>query len=120
MQLKQFFVFLLILILSVVESPVYSENSSSDYFQSSKSYQHKSFSAKKTKYIVFNKRNSYTNFLAFFFSNIHETNAFKNSTQLKVKLQKQLYQKIALLHQQHTFLILKITSSNSISTLYLA
>lgn len=120
MQLKHFFVFLLILILSVADSSIYAQPSSSSYYQSSKSYQHKSFSAKNTKYIVFNKTNSYHNYLTFFFTSIHITSAFENSTLLTLKLQKQLYQQIALSYKKHTFLIPKITSNNLVSTLYSA
>ncbi|MEO9569618.1 MAG: hypothetical protein ABJG40_00345, partial [Polaribacter sp.] len=71
MQLKHFFVFLLVLILSVVESPVYAKSNSSGYYLSSKLYQNKKNSAKNTKYIVFNKTNSFTNFLTFFLTSIH-------------------------------------------------
>ena len=119
MQLKHFFVFLLILVLSVADSSIYAQPSTFSYYQSSKSYQYKSFSAKNTKYIVFNKTNSYNNFLTFFFTNIHITSTFQNSTLITLRLQKQLYQQIALSNKKHTFLILKITSSNSFSTLYI-
>jgi cell division protein FtsB len=120
MQLKHLFVFLLVLILSVVESPVYSLNSSSDYYQSSKIVKRKNLNFKNTKYIVFNRKNSLEYFLTFFLSCIHLKNAYQEQIQISLKLQKQLYQKIALLNKQNIFLIHKIITSNSTSTLYRA
>lgn len=120
MRLKHLFVFLLVFFLSVAESPIYSQESTFNYYQSSKSIKKKRFNTRNTKHVVFNKTLSANSFLAFFFPSILQENAFQKQTILTIKLQKQLYQKIASLNNQHTFLINKITSSNSISYLYIA
>jgi hypothetical protein len=106
--------------LSVAESPTYSQENTFNYYQSSKSIKKKRFSTRNTKHIVFNKTVSGKAFLAFFFPSIHLKKAFQKQIQPIIKLQKQLYQKIALLHRQHIFLISKITTSNSISNIYIA
>jgi hypothetical protein len=121
MQLKHFFVFLLVFFLSVAESTVYAQESTSNYYQSSKIIKVNRVNSKRTKQITFKNvlvSNHY--FLAFLFSSIHLKNTLQEQTQLTIKLQKHLYQKIALLNNQHTFLINKITTSNSISILYTA
>ncbi|KGL63933.1 hypothetical protein [Polaribacter sp. Hel1_85] len=121
MQLKHFFVFLLVFLLSVAESNFYAQNHTSNYFESSKIIQHKKFNSKNTKHIVFRKHLLSSDFfLALFFQNIYLKSAFENKIQSIIKLQKQLYQKIALKNDQHIFLINKVTSSNSISPLYIA
>lgn len=120
MQLKHLFVFLLMFFLSVAGSPIYSQENTSNYYQSSKSIQKKRFNSRNTKQVVFNKTASGNAFLAFFFPSIHLKNAFQKQIQPIIKLQKQLYQKIALLYRQHIFLISKITANNSTSTIYIA
>ena len=121
MQLKHLFVFLLVLFLSVAESTIYSQENTSNYYQSSKIVQTKKFSNQKTKNVVFSKEIlSSDYFLAFFFPSIYLKNTFQKQITLTIKLQKKLYQHIALLKNKHTFLINKITSSNSISPLYIA
>jgi hypothetical protein len=121
MQLKHLFVFLLVFLHSVAESTVYAQESASNYYQSSKKIQKKKFSYKNTKHVVFNKHLlSSAYFLAFFFPSIYIKGAFQKQIKLTLKLQKQLYQNIALLHNQHIFLINKITASNSISNVYIA
>ncbi|WP_405605505.1 hypothetical protein [Polaribacter sp. Asnod1-A03] len=120
MQLKQFFVFLLILIISVVESPAYSHSNSSEYYQSSKSFQNKKLSLKKTKYIVLKQNGSNEYLLAFILENIHFKNVFQNKIRLILKLQKQLFLEIAYQNNQHIFLLQKITVSNLKSNLYIA
>ncbi len=120
MQLKQFFVFLLILIISVVESPAYSHRNSSEYYQSSKSFQNKKLSLKKTKHIVLKQNGSKEYLLAFILENIHFKNVFQNKIRLILKLQKQLFLEIAYQNNQHIFLLQKITVSNLKSNLYIA
>lgn len=120
MQLKHLFVFLLVFLVSIADATVYSQNSSSEYYQSSKVIQKRGFSSKKTKHIVFNKVFSDNYFLTFFFPKILLKTAFQKQVFLTLKLQKQLYQRIANLNNQQVFLINKITSSNSISNLYIA
>tara|TARA_R110001606_G_C15222032_1_gene634143 strand:- start:413 stop:778 length:366 start_codon:yes stop_codon:yes gene_type:complete len=121
MQLKHLFIFLLVFLHSIAESTVYAQESTSNYYQSSKLIQKKKFSSKNTKHVVFNKNVfSSTDFLALFFPPIYLKSAFQNQIKLTLKLQKQLYQNIALLHNQHIFLINKITASNSFSTIYIA
>jgi hypothetical protein len=121
MQLKHLFVFLLIFFLSVADSTVYAQESTSNYYQSSKIIKVKRLNSKRTKQITFKNALVYNYyFLTFFYSSIHPKNTFQEQTQLTIKLQKHLYQKIALLNNQHTFLINKITASNSISPLYKA
>tara|TARA_R110002126_G_scaffold277560_3_gene423579 strand:- start:18429 stop:18794 length:366 start_codon:yes stop_codon:yes gene_type:complete len=121
MQLKHLFVFLLLLVLSVVESTVYSQESSSKYYQSSKLIHKNKFSAKNTKHFIF-KDNVLSGeyFLTIFFPKIDIKSEFQKQIQLTIKLKKQLYQKIALHNNQHIFLIHKITSRNSISDLHIA
>ena len=121
MQLKHLFVFLLLLVISVAESTVYSQESSSKYYQSSKLIHKNKFKTKNTKHIVF-KDNliSKKYFLTLFFPIIDIKSKFQKQIQLTIKLQKQLYQKIALHNHLHIFLIHRITSSNSISNLYIA
>lgn len=121
MQLKHLFVFLLILVISVAESTFYSQESTSNYYQSSKLIDKKKFNSKNTKLIVFNQnRTSYINFLTFFFPKIDIKRDFQNQIKLAIKLQKRLYQKIALLNIKHTFLTSQIISSNSNSYLHIA
>ncbi|WP_405562145.1 hypothetical protein [Polaribacter sp. Asnod6-C07] len=120
MQLKQFFVFLLILIISVVESPAYSHRNSSEYHQYSKSFQNKKLSLKKTKHIVLKQNDSNEYLLAFILENIHFKNVFQNKIRLILKLQKQLFLEIAYQNKQHIFLLQKITVSNLKSNLYIA
>jgi hypothetical protein len=121
MQLKHLLVFLLILVVSVADSTVYSQENPTTYYQSSKLIHKKKFNYTNIKHLTF-KHNivSRTYFLTFLSHSIHLKNAFKKPIQLTIKLQKQLTQKIALLNIQHTFLTVKITSGNSISNLYIA
>ena len=120
MQLKHLLVFLLFLVLSVADSSVYSQETSSKYYESSKLIDKKKFSYTNTKLVVY-KQNvvSYKYFLSFFFPKIDIKSEFQKQILLTIKLQKQLYQKIASLNSKHTFLTPKITSSNSISILYI-
>ena len=121
MQLKHLFVFLLVFFLSVSESTIYAQESTSNFYQSSTVIQTKKISDKNTKYVFLNKHLfSDTYFLAFFSSSIHFKNTVHNQIELTLKNQKQLYQKIALLQNQHIFLLKATTSSNSISNLYIA
>ncbi|MGJ8745377.1 hypothetical protein [Polaribacter sp.] len=121
MQLKHLFVFLLIFFLSVAESTIYAQENTSNYYQSTKIIQNKKLRYKNTKYVVFNKDLlSSAYFLTLFFPTICLKNAFQKQMKLTLKLQKQLYQNIALLYNQHIFLINKITASNSISNFYIA
>ncbi|MEE9407012.1 MAG: hypothetical protein V3V28_02935 [Polaribacter sp.] len=120
MQLKHFFVLLLVLVLSVTDSTVYSQESVANYYQSSKVIQKKSISSRNTKQVVFNNTFSGNYFLSFFFPSIPQKNAFQKQVLYVLKLQKQLYQEISFLKKQHIFLITKTTSSNSISNLYLS
>lgn len=53
MQLKHLFVFLLLLVISVAESTVYSQKNSSKHYQSSKLIHKNKFSAKNTKHLIF-------------------------------------------------------------------
>lgn len=120
MQLKHLFVFLLFLVLSVAESPVYSQNKTSDYYQSSKLIDKKKFSYVNTKFVVY-KQNivSYRYFLYFFFPKLDISTEFQKQIQTIFKLQKNLQQEIAWLNLKYTFLIHQNTSSNSIPTLYI-
>ncbi len=121
MQLKHLFVFLLVLVISVTESNVYSQENSSKYYQSSKLIYKKKFSYRNTKHVVSNQnRISNTYFLTFFFPRIYLKAEFQKKIQHTLKFQKQLYQKIASLNIQHIFLITKITSSNSFPSTYIA
>jgi hypothetical protein len=121
MQLKHLFVFLLVLVISVAESNVYSQESASKYYQSSKLIYKKKFSYKNTKYVVFNQNKiSNTHFFTFFFPRIYLKDEFQKQIQHTLKFQKQLYQKIASINIQHIFLITKITSSNSLPFTYIA
>lgn len=121
MQLKHLFVFLLVLVISVADSTVYPQEAPTTYFQSSKVIYKKKFSYKNTKLVVFNQNTvSSIYFLAFFIPRINLKDAFQKQAQHTLKLQKQLYQKIALLNIQHIFLLKKNTSSNSITNLYIA
>jgi hypothetical protein len=121
MLLKHLFVFLLAFFLSVAESTVYAQESTSNYYQSSKVIKVKRLNSKRTKQITFkNPLVSNNYFLTFLYSSVQLKNTFQKQTQLTIKLQKHLYQKIALLNNKHTFLINKITASNSISILYIA
>lgn len=119
MQLKHLFVFLLVLVISVAESNVYSQESNSSYYQSSKIIKKKNLNSKNTKHIVFNYTLSGNSFFTFFFPSTPQKNILQEQTQLTIKLQKQLYQKIASLNIQHIFLITKITSSNSLPSTYI-
>ena len=114
MQLKHLFVFLLFLLISVAESTVYSQESTSNYYQSSKITEHKKINYKNTKRISV-KSNPLSNayFLSLFITEIHIKNELQNKIQRTFILQKQVYLKIALLNNQHTFLTSQITSSNS-------
>ena len=121
MQLKHLFVFLLIFLLSVAESTIYSQENSSGYYQSSKVIQPRKSIYKNTKIGAFNQHIlSGKNFIAFFFPKITLKFVLKKQILRILKLQKQLYQKIALLHNQHLFLINKTTASNAISKVYIA
>ena len=120
MQLKHLFVFLLVFLVSIADATVYSQSNSSEYYQSSKVIHQKEFCAKKTKHIVFNKAFSNNYFITFFFPRILLKTAFKKQVFLTLKIQKQLYQKIANLNNQQVFLINKTIHSNSISKLYIA
>ncbi|SDR77277.1 hypothetical protein SAMN05216503_0840 [Polaribacter sp. KT25b] len=121
MQLKHLFVFLLVFLHSVAESTFYAQESTSNYYQYSKIIQKKKFNYKNTKHVVLKKDVlSSADFLALFFPSIYLKSAFQKQIKLTLKLQKQLYQNIALLHKQHIFLINKIIASNSISNLYIA
>ncbi len=121
MQLKHLFVFLLMFLLSVAESTIYCQESTSDYYQSSKIVQHKKGNFKNTKLIAFKLPIiSYKDFIAFFFKVIPLKFVLKKQIQITLKLQKQLHQHIALLNLQHIFLINRITASNSIANVYIA
>ena len=121
MQLKHLFVFLLVLVISVADSTVYSQESATNYYQSSKVIHKRKFSYKKTKHIAFNQNiASGTYFPAFFFPKVNLKIEFQKQIQRTIKLQKLLYQKIALQNIQHIFLHTKITFSNSLSSLYIA
>ena len=120
MQLKHLFVFLLVFLVSIADATVYSQKNSSEFHQSSKVFQKGKFSSKNTKHFAFHKTLSKNCFLAYFFSKVILEIAFIQQTTLILKLQKLLYQKIALINSKHIFLINKITSSNSISPLYIA
>ena len=121
MQLKYFFVFLLVFLISVAESSFYSQESTSRYYHSSKLIQKKTLRYKNTKHIVFNNNALFSKyFLVFFFPKIDVKNEFQKQIQLILKLQKLIHLKIALLNNKHTFLTHKNTASNSISNLYIA
>ena len=121
MQLKHLFVFLLIFLLSVAESTIYCQESSSAYYQSSKIIQHKKTNYKNTKIGAFNQHLiSGKNFLALFFPETSLKFVIRKQILLTLKLQKQLHQEIALLHNQQIFLINKNITSNSISKIYIA
>jgi len=120
MQLKHIFVFLLVFLVSFADATVYSQKKSSEFHQSSKVVQNRNFNGKKTKYFTFKKSLSKDCFLTYFFSKAILELDFIKQTVLILKLQKHLYQKITLANIQHTFLTIKITSSNTISTLYIA
>ncbi len=118
MQLKHLFVFLSILAISVAESNVNTQENASSYFQLSKVAHKKKFSYTNTKLVVFNQRVlPNTCFLAFLFPYINLKSAIQKQT---LQLQKQLFQKIASLNIQHTFLLKKNNSSNSVPSLYIA
>jgi hypothetical protein len=121
MQLKHFFVFLLVLGISVADLNVYPQESANKYHQSSKVLLKKKFSYKNTKLSVFNQNTiSGTYFLCFFFPCTNLKSAFQKQTHRTLHVQKQVYQKIASLNIQHIFLLKKNTSSNSIPNLYIA
>jgi hypothetical protein len=120
MQLKHLFVFLLVFLVSVADATVYSQRNSSEYYQPSKVIQKRGFNAKKTKRLILKKPLSFKNFLTFFSFDFISIKTYQRQVFLTLKLQKQLYQKIALENIQHTFLTTKITSSNSVSSLYIA
>lgn len=120
MQLKHLLVFLLVFLVSIADATVYSHSNSSEYYQSSKVIKTKNISSKRTKYIVFNRILYFNYFLAYLFQINNLKKGFQEQIFLILKLQKQLYQKIALQNIQHTFLTTKITSSNSVSSLYIA
>jgi hypothetical protein len=120
MQLKHLFVFLLVFLVSIADATVYSQRNSSEYYQSSKVFQKKTIRVKNTKHFAFYKTISKDYFLAFFFSNRLLDNTSLQQIVLILKLQKELYQEIALYNIKHTFLIQKSTSSNSNSNIYIA
>jgi hypothetical protein len=121
MQLKHLFVFLLVLVISVADSTIYSQEGAPKYYESSKLIHKKRFSYQNTKHAAFNQnRVSDKYFLALFFPKITLKTEFQKQIKRTIKLQKKLYQKIALLNIQHTFLHIKITTSNSLSFLYIA
>ena len=121
MQLKHLFVFLLVLVISVAESTIYSQESAPKYYESSKLIHKKRFSYRNTKHAAFNQSSvSDKYFLALFFPKITLKTEFQKQIQRTIKLQKQLYQKISLLNIKHTLLHIKITTSNSLSSLYKA
>lgn len=121
MQLKHLVVFLLFLVISVAECTVYSQNNTSNYYQSSKLNHTKKLFSKNTKLVVFNKNSVTDNyFFTFLYSEIHIKCEFQKQVHLTIKLQKKRYQEIASINSQHIFLINKITSSNSTSNLYIA
>lgn len=120
MQLKHFFVFLLYLVISVAETTAYSYNSSNKYHQSSKRVHKNKFSYKSTKLNAFSQKTISDKYLlAFSFLYLNLKGAYQKHILHSYKLQKQLYQKIASLNIQHIFLNQKITSCNTISTLYI-
>jgi hypothetical protein len=116
MQLKHLLVFLLVFLVSVADTTVYSQKNSSEYYHSSKVFQNKIFSAKKTKHFAFYKTFSKDYFLAYFFLDSFLHVASIQQIVLTFKTQRQLYQEIAILKSKHTFLIHKTTSSNSTSS----
>lgn len=121
MQLKHFFVFLLLLVISVTETTVYSQNSANKYHQNSKIVLKNKFSYTRTKFNAFNQKIISDKYLlAFFFPKTNLKETYQKYILLSHKLQKKLYQEIASLNIQSTFLIQKITSGNSISNLYIA
>ena len=120
MQLKHLFVFLLMFLLSVAESTIYAQENTANYHQLSKVIHSKKISYRNTKRVVFKPTFSCKYFLAFHFKSIQLKGVLQKQIQHSLKLQKQLYQHIAKLKNQHIFLISKITASNSISNLYIA
>lgn len=120
MQLKHLFVFLLVFLVSIADVNLYVEENTTSYYLSSKVIKTKNISSKRTKYIVFNKILYFNYFLAYLFQKNNIKKGFQEQIFLILKLQKQLYQKIALQNIQYTFLTTKITSSNSVSSLYFA
>lgn len=120
MQLKHLLVFLLVFLVSIADATVYSQKNSSEYYQSSKVFQKKTISVTGTKHFAFDKTFSKDYFLAFFFSNRLLDIASIQQIVSTLKLQKELYQEIALHNFKHTFLIQKSISSNSNSNLYIA
>lgn len=121
MQLKHLFVFLLMFLLSVAESTIYCKENTSDYYQSSKIILQKKGNFKNTKLGAFNQyKISYKTFLTLFLRVIPLRFVLKKQILLTLKVQKQLHQHIALLNLQYTFLINRITASNSITNLYIA
>lgn len=120
MQLKHLFVFLLVFLVSIADATVYSQRNTSEYYQSSRVIKTKNVSNKRTKYIVFNSILYFNYFLAYLFQKNNLKKGFQEQIFLILKLQKQLYQKIALQNIQHTFLTTRITYSNSVSSLYIA
>ena len=120
MQLKHLFVFLLVFLVSIADATVYPQRNSSEYHQSSKVIQKREFNAKKTKRLILKKPLSFKNFLTFFSFKFILEKTYQRQVFLTLKLQKQLYQKIALQNIQHTFLATKITSCNLVSFVYIA
>jgi hypothetical protein len=121
MKIKHLFVFLLVLVISVANSNLYSQKSSDNYFQSSKTSSKRKINYRNTNFVAFNPRilaNNY--FLAFFAISIDLKGLFQNQIQLTLKLQNQLHQKIASINIQRLLLQKKFTTSNSISNLYIA
>mgnify|MGYP005989526819 CR=1 FL=1 len=117
MQLKHLFVFLLVFFLSIAETDVYAQKSSSNYFKSSKVIQKKKITS--VKYIVYNKTISSNYFLISLLPLIQQEIIIKKQIQDILKLQKQLYLVIASYNIQQNFLIKKITSGNLVSNLYI-
>ena len=121
MQLKHLFVFLLMFLPPIAESTIYCQENTSDYYQSSKLILQKKRNFKNTKFSGFKFHiKSYQDFIAFFFKVIPLKFVLKKQILLTLKVQKQLHQHIALLNLQYTFLINRITASNSITNLYIA
>ena len=121
MQLKHLFVFLLVFLLSVADTTVYSQKSSSSYYQSSKVVQLLKRSFRNTKHISFKQKlDSNSCFFVSFFSKLLINEVFQKQTNILLKHQKHIYLNIASFNIQYLFLINTITSSKYNSKVYIA
>lgn len=121
MKLKHLFIFLLVLVVSIANSNLYSQKNSDNYFHSYRTCHKKKINFPKTKFVTFKQHTlPYDYFLVFFIPTVNLKSVIQKQVQLTLKLQKQLHQKIASINIQQLLLHKKVTTSNTISYLYIA